>query len=295
MYDLIIDDGKGEQRHEGLKSLKAAKECAFWEGVHPDHWERDGDTHNYTFIDYDIDIKYHLEYYDSPVKAQIRQFMAGKFDEWFIMSLIILSLIMLPIETLEGLTEQQLEWLHLLDKGIVVIFTIEYAIRFYLDGWKFAKSASGIIDFLAVAPYYLALGAGFQSIRAFRLFRLVRILKLIRYTLALDRMVAAFKIAKDELLMFGFMTLAILYLVAVGIYHFEHAAQPDNFKNIFDSLWWAVVTLTTIGYGDIYPITLGGRVLTMMVALIALGIVAIPTSILSSALTEVRKQEEGEC
>lgn len=293
MYDLIAEHENA--KYTGFKSLLAAKEYAIFLGVSPKTWQLTEGGTDYVANLSELGETYFLRYYDQPFKAKVRSFMSGKFDEWFIMSLIIISLVMLPIETLQSLTPQQLDWLHTLDKIIVVIFTLEYAVRFYLDGWKFSKSAGGIIDFLAIAPYYLALGAGFQSIRAFRLFRLVRILKLLRYTKALDRMIAAFKIARDELLMFGFMTLSILYLVAVGIYHFEHAAQPENFKNIFDSLWWSVVTLTTIGYGDIYPVTIGGRVLTMMVALIALGIVAIPTSVLSSALTEVRNQERGEC
>jgi len=116
-------------------------------------------------------------------------------------------------------------------------------------------------------------------------------LKLARYSEALKRIGKALLIAKEELILFGFVTLMLLYLSAVGIYHFEHAAQPNNFKSIFDSLWWAVTTLTTVGYGDVYPITLGGRLFTFIVLMLGLGIVAVPTGIIASALTSVRKSE----
>lgn len=231
---------------------------------------------------------------DSLFKAKVRALMDTKLDDYFIQALIVISLILLPIETIKSLTPQQLNWLHMIDKGIVIVFTIEYAIRFYLDGWKFSKSVGGIIDLLAIAPYYLALGAGFQSVRLFRLFRLFRMLKLVRYTSALSRLGNALKIARDELFIFGCMALGVLYLAAVGIYHFEGVINPEMYTDIFKSLWWAVITLTTIGYGDMYPVTVGGQLLTMGVALIGLGIVAIPTSILSSALTEVRSQENKE-
>ncbi|MDX1472241.1 MAG: potassium channel family protein, partial [Flavobacteriaceae bacterium] len=77
----------------------------------------------------------------------------------------------------------------------------------------------------------------------------------------------------------------LIYFAAVGIYYFEHEVQPDKFSSIFDSLWWAIITLTTVGYGDVYPITIGGKVFTFFILMIGLGIVAVPTGIISSALT----------
>jgi len=94
--------------------------------------------------------------------------------------------------------------------------------------------------------------------------------------------------------MFFLAAFMLIYLAAVGIYFFEHDSQPDRFSSIFHSLWWSVVTLTTVGYGDIYPITLGGRVFTSLMLLIGLGIVAIPTSIITSAMTKVRELEDEE-
>ena len=88
--------------------------------------------------------------------------------------------------------------------------------------------------------------------------------------------------------------MVLLFLSAVGIYHFEHAAQPDVFRSIFDSLWWSVATLTTVGYGDIYPVTLGGKLFTFFVLMIGLGLIAVPTGIVASALSAVRQQQSAD-
>lgn len=101
----------------------------------------------------------------------------------------------------------------------------------------------------------------------------------------------AIYMAKEELVIFSFASLVVLYLSSVGIYYFEHAAQPDIFRSIFDSLWWALATLTTVGYGDIYPITVGGRLFTFIVLIVGLGLVAVPTGIIASALSAVRRQQ----
>jgi hypothetical protein len=95
---------------------------------------------------------------------------------------------------------------------------------------------------------------------------------------------ATLKVAKEQILLFMFITFILIYLSAVGIYFFENEAQPEHFSSIFDSLWWSIITLTTVGYGDVYPITVGGRVFTFCILLIGLGIVAIPTGIISAAL-----------
>jgi voltage-gated potassium channel len=87
------------------------------------------------------------------------------------------------------------------------------------------------------------------------------------------------------------VALIVLYLAAVGIYHFEHEAQPEKFTSVFDSLWWAVATLTTVGYGDIYPITPGGRLFTFLVLVLGLGVIAVPSGLLAAALSRVRAEE----
>ena len=116
-----------------------------------------------------------------------------------------------------------------------------------------------------------------------------RILKLVRYNAALTRIDLAFNLAKAELALFLSASTVVIFLAGVGIYHFENPAQPESFASIPDSLWWAVVTLTTVGYGDMYPITAGGRFFTTIILFVGLGLVAVPAGIISSALSEARK------
>ena len=132
-----------------------------------------------------------------------------------------------------------------------------------------------------------------RSLRAFRLLRLFRILKLVRFNEALKRIGTAFDLAKGELLLFISASLIVIYLAGVGIYHFENTAQPELFRSIPDSLWWAVVTLTTVGYGDMYPITTGGRFFTTVILFVGLGLVAVPAGIISSSLSEARRLNDS--
>ena len=104
----------------------------------------------------------------------------------------------------------------------------------------------------------------------------------------------ALKLIKEELVLFLALSGIILYLAAVGIYYFENPAQPDVFKSVFHSFWWAVVTLTTVGYGDMAPITAGGRVFTVIVLTVGLGLVSVPTGLMASAMSKAREVQEDE-
>jgi len=150
----------------------------------------------------------------------------------------------------------------------------------------------GIIDLVAILPFYVLSGVDLRSLRIFRMLRVFHILKILRYNRAIQRFTRAFKIAKEEFILFGIVTLMVLYLSAVGIYYFENPVQPELFASIFHSLWWAVTTLTTVGYGDAYPITVGGKIFTFIILMIGLGIVAVPTGVLASALSKARMEEK---
>ena len=151
-----------------------------------------------------------------------------------------------------------------------------------------------LIDLLTILPFYLSLTIDLRSLRALRLLRLFRILKLVRFNKSINRFQEALKIAREEIIIFIFATCIVLYLSSVGIFFFENAIQPDKFSSVFHSLWWAIVTLTTVGYGDIYPLTLGGRIFTFFILILGLGIVGIPAGLIASALTAVRRKEEND-
>src|SRR5690606_17900362 len=138
-------------------------------------------------------------------------------------------------------------------------FTVEYVLRIVLSAnkLKFIFGFYGLIDLLAILPFYFGLGVDLRSVRMFRLLRLFRAFKMVRYSRAIRRFHRAFLIAREELVLFVIVALMLLYFSAVGIYYFENPAQPDIFASVFHSLWWSVATLTTVGYGDIYPITVG--------------------------------------
>jgi len=176
----------------------------------------------------------------------------------------------------------------------ITIFTIEYVLRLYVAHLKLAFFFSffGLIDLLAILPFYIASGVDLRSVRAFRLLRLFRLFKLMRYSRALNRLNRAFRIVKEEILLFFFITLILLFTAAVGIYYFENPVQPDAFISIFDTLWWAIVTLTTVGYGDMIPITVGGKIFTFIVLLIGLAIMAVPTGLIAAALVMEKDSEE---
>ena len=207
-----------------------------------------------------------------------------------IQALIVLSLVTFSIETLPNLSEPTRRVLRFAEVTIVAIFSGEYLWRLIVADRKlsFVFSFYGMVDLVAILPFYVASGLDLRSIRVVRLLRLFRIFKLVRYSQAIQRFHRAFLIAREELVLFFSAVAVLLYISAVGIYYFEVRAQPDAFGSVFHSLWWAVVTLTTVGYGDVYPITVGGRVFTFLVLMVGLGIVAVPTSIIASALSSAR-------
>ena len=215
---------------------------------------------------------------------------------YFIQVLILLSIITFSVETIPDLKPQTRTILQSIEVFCVVVFTIEYLLRIYVADHKgkFIFSFFGIIDLLAILPFYLSFGIDLRSLRALRFFRLFRVLKLVRYNKAMNHFTRAIKSAKEEIFLFIFITLILIYFAAIGIYYFENQAQPEHFSSIFDSLWWAIITLTTVGYGDVYPITVGGKVFTFIILMIGLGIVAIPTGIISSALTKSIDKKEAE-
>tara|TARA_Y100001968_G_scaffold302678_1_gene316191 strand:+ start:287 stop:760 length:474 start_codon:yes stop_codon:yes gene_type:complete len=150
-----------------------------------------------------------------------------------------------------------------------------------------------IIDLLAVAPFYLAAAVDLRGIRVFRLLRITRLLKLGRYNKAINTLGTAFKRSAPELLVFTVVTLMTLSISAMALYYAEHEAQPEVYSSLPVSLWWSVVTLTTVGYGDVYPITVLGKVVAAAVMLIGIGQIAIPTAIISSNLTELIKSDKA--
>ena len=222
--------------------------------------------------------------------------LQGKVFDYSIQFLILLSLIAFTIETLPNNSAYIIKALNLFELICVVIFSIEYLLRIFVSKkpFKYIFSFYGVIDFLAIFPFYLRGAYDLRALRAFRVFRIFRSLKLIRYNKALNRFHIAAKIVKEEVVLFLIITSIFIYLASAGIYFFENQAQPELFTSIIHSGWWAIVTLTTVGYGDVYPITMGGKIFTFFILLIGVGIVTIPAGLVASALSKAREMEEEE-
>lgn len=222
--------------------------------------------------------------------------LKGKIFDYFIQALILLSLLAFTIETFPDNSKVTIELLNTFEFLCVIIFSIEYLLRVIVSKkpLKYIFSFYGVIDFLAIFPFYLKSIYDLRALRAFRIFRIFRALKLIRYNRALNRFNIASKIVKEELILFLILTSIFVFIASAGIYFFENEAQPENFSSVIHSGWWAIVTLTTVGYGDVYPITVGGKVFTTFIILIGVGIVTIPAGLVASALSKAREIEAKE-
>ena len=218
----------------------------------------------------------------------------GRYFDYTIQLLIVLSLISFSIETLPDLQDKLRVWLQYFEVFSVIVFSIEYLLRVWVSKrpLKYIFSFYGIIDILAILPFYLVGFLDLRFLRAFRILRIFRALKIIRYNKAIQRFGLAFKLVKEEIVLFVACTIILIFITSAGIYYFENEAQPETFKSIFHSAWWSIVTLTTVGYGDVYPITLGGRIFTFFVLMIGVGLVTVPAGLVASALSKAREIED---
>ncbi|KAA3631173.1 MAG: ion transporter [Bacteroidetes bacterium] len=220
----------------------------------------------------------------------------GKIFDYSIQFLILLSLVTFSLETLPGISKSTFDLLRGVETFCVIVFSVEYILRIYVaeKPFKYIFSFYGLIDLIAILPFYLPGSVGLSYLRMFRVFRVFRALKLIRYNRALNRFHIAARIVREEIVLFFIVTSILMFLTAAGIYFFENEAQPDQFASIFHSLWWAVVTLTTVGYGDVYPITMGGKMFTFFVLVIGVGIVTVPAGLVATALSKAREIQRVE-
>jgi voltage-gated potassium channel len=217
----------------------------------------------------------------------------GKIFDYLIQFLILTSLIAFTVETLPNNSKETIKYLDTFEVVCVSIFTLEYVLRIFVNRkpLKYIFSFYGFIDILAIFPFYLRTAYDFRALRIFRIFRIFRALKLVRYNKAMRRFNIALEIIKEELVLFLILTVIFIFLASAGIFYFENDAQPELFSSVPDSGWWAIVTLTTVGYGDVYPITVGGRIFTFFILLIGVGIVTIPAGLVGSALSKAREIE----
>ncbi|MCF8166257.1 MAG: ion transporter [Rhodoferax sp.] len=231
---------------------------------------------------------------ETPTSGNLHQI----FD-MFIVTWVIVSVLAVILESVQSIYYHLHSEFIILDTIAVVIFSTEYFMRIYsapedpkFQGWfrgrlRCASTPTGIIDLLAILPFYLeSLLHHLFDLRFLRVFRLMRLLKLARYSGATQSLFTVIKREWPVMKAAVFILLLLVMLAACLGYVFEHEAQPDKFENIPQAIYWSVITLASVGYGDISPITPAGRAITIVIALLGIGIFAIPAAILSSALSD---------
>lgn len=233
---------------------------------------------------------------------------AGYRFEVFILSLIAMNIVVLVLDTVAVIHKHWGPFFEIFDIVSICIFTIEYSLRVWSSAASEQYSNSGffgrikfmftplaILDLLAILPFYLPIKLDLRFLRALRLFRVFRLLKFGRYNASLKLIRYVFTDKREEIVLSLIMMAVLLLFSACLLYFIENAAQPEAFSSIPASMWWAVTALTTVGYGDIYPITPLGKVVASIIAISGIGMFALPAGIISSGFIESiqrRKQEQ---
>ncbi len=224
---------------------------------------------------------------------------ASWFFDMFIILLILLNALALILETVEPLRLRYAQFFDLFELISVVVFSVEYVLRVWtanLDpnfrkpvtgNLRYALTPLAIIDLLAILPFYLPFfGFDLRLLRVLRVMRIFRLFKIVRYVSALALITHVVRQKREELIISLIFTLFLLLLASTLMYYVEHEAQPENFSSIPETMWWGIATLTTVGYGDVYPVTPLGKLLGGVIALIGIGLFALPTGILASGFSE---------
>jgi voltage-gated potassium channel len=250
-------------------------------------------------------VKSHVHILLNPIQGTSRW---DKIINIFLIVLILLNIFAVILETEHDIYEKYKTIFHYFDLISVIIFSIEYLLRIWsctheekYKHWlwgrlKYMFSWEGLIDVASILPYYLYSIEVFdlRVLRLLRLLRLLRIFRLTSYTKSTKLIANVFKSKFQELLISLVLTTGLIIISACLVYFAEHGANKEDFSSIPKTLYWSVVTLTTVGYGDIVPITTLGRILTGVILLIGVALFALPAGIITSGfLDEMRNHRKA--
>jgi len=239
-----------------------------------------------------------LEGYSAQYKKSARAF------QLFIMTMILSNAVVMTIETIDKYGIPFKSAFERFDLISVTVFSIEYLLRVWsctadkrysrpiIGRLKFICTPMAMIDLLAILPFYVSpMTDDLRFMRILRVFRIFRVLKLVRYSKALHAFKDVTTSKKEELIITTVLGMTAIFFASAFMYFVEHTAQPEAFSSIPASMWWAVVTLANVGYGDVVPITVEGKILGGIIAILGIGMFALPAGILGSAFVE-RFEEE---
>lgn len=222
----------------------------------------------------------------------------------FIISLILLNIVAMVLESVIPIKQQYHRQFLLFEGFSVIVFTLEYVLRVgsanvnpkyskpVAGNLKYACTPLAVIDLMAILPFYLPfLGIDLRLLRMLRMLRVFRLFKIARYLTALKLMERVLIKKKEELVVSVIFTVFLLLLASTLMYYVENEAQPEHFSSIPETMWWGIATLTTVGYGDMYPVTGLGQFLGGIIAIIGIGLFALPTGILAAGFSEEVSQK----
>lgn len=233
----------------------------------------------------------------------------GRAFNLFIIGLVLLNTVIIVASTFEGVIDPYYKYTNIIEKFSILVFTIEYILRIWTSDLlrpnlkkipaklRYMCSSMAMIDLIAILPFYVPffVQLDFRILWIMRIFRMLRILKITRYTKALGLIDKVLSEKKEQLLSSIFVVTVLMFTASVLMYYIEHPAQPEIFQNAFSGLWWGIATITTVGYGDIYPITALGKVVSGFIALLGIGLIAVPTGIISAGFAgHVDKSDKKE-
>jgi voltage-gated potassium channel len=248
----------------------------------------------------------------SNIKARVHQILdrpeegdsASKVVNGLLLALIAVNVVVAILGTAQGFEDRFGHRFYYFDRASIAVFSIEYLLRVWsctaddkyrqpLSGrLRYMLSPAALVDLFAIAPFYLGL-----DLRYLRVFRLFFLFKLGRYATRLRLIRNVFVAKKEELVISTSIAVVALIFCSAAMYYVEKDHQPEAFSNLPASMWWAVETLTTVGYGDVVPVTALGKLLGAMIALIGIALFALPAGILSGGFTEelARHKEKQKC
>ncbi len=238
--------------------------------------------------------------------------MASRVCDLSLLSLIVLNVFAVIVESSTGLPVKLVSFLNIFEKVSVIIFTVEYLLRVWactfkpgfnrpvLGRLKFVFSFLLMVDLVAILPFYLPMliSVDLRLLRALRLLRMARLVKIERYSASLRLIGRVLKKERADIFTTIFVSMVLLLVTSSLVYMCEQNAQPEVFSSIPASMYWGIMTLTTVGYGDVYPVTMLGKVFASITAFLGIGMFALPTAILGAAFVRemsVKKNGKRKC
>lgn len=229
--------------------------------------------------------------------------LGSRAFDFFIVIAILANIAVLVLETFDELAEYY-DLMHVIETVTIIIFIVEYLLRIWTSEYlypdeskgkavlRFLVSFDGIVDLCTILPFFFL--SGFVALRMLRVVRIFHLFRINAYYDSFNVITSVLIQKKNQIISSIFIVLILMMASSLCMYSAEHEVQPEVFKNAFSGIWWSMSTMLTIGYGDIYPITILGRIMATIISFLGVGVVAIPTGIISAGFVEQYTQMKNQ-